>query len=146
MVKIPQILLVPISIDLKRPILVVQTVHSIVHTSPPHAKSGVIPQSKLTHKGLKTMAHLNGKIDREDWAACMCCGRHIKLLGNHQRVILFLGEASARRRGLRCMNCGQIACIECSGNGCRCACKGNAWVALPYLDKKTEEPARTDPA
>lgn len=90
------------------------------------------------------MAHTQGNIKKIDRQACMCCGRPIRLLGNHERLIRFIGEASAQRRGSRCINCGQIACVSCSGNGCRCACEGNAWVALPYLEITTEENAHAD--
>ncbi len=64
---------------------------------------------------------------------CLCCGESIKLLGNHQLLINFLQEKSERRRGFRCQNCKQMVCFECGGNGFRCDCGSNAWVALPYL-------------
>ncbi|MGD8846372.1 MAG: hypothetical protein PVI54_12715 [Desulfobacteraceae bacterium] len=68
------------------------------------------------------------------WQPCLCCGRKMRLIDGHRDLSLFMIEKSAQRRGYRCMNCGQATCFKCGHNGKRCACQGNAWVALPYLE------------
>ncbi len=70
----------------------------------------------------------------QKWRPCMCCGRKMRLLDDHRDLSFFMSQRSAQRRGFRCMNCGQATCFKCGHNGKRCACFGNAWVALPYLE------------
>ncbi len=79
------------------------------------------------------------KNDRFKNKRCSCCDRRIRLLGNQQRLALFLDAKSAQQRAFQCVNCGHILCNDCSHNGSQCACKSNAWVALPYLESSTEE-------
>jgi hypothetical protein len=79
------------------------------------------------------------KNDRYKNRRCSCCDRRIRLLGDQQSLELFLGTKSSQRRAYKCVNCGQILCSECSHNGHQCACRCNAWVALPYLEGSTDE-------
>lgn len=79
--------------------------------------------------------------DRFKNPRCSCCDRRIRLLGDQQSLALFLGTKSAQRRAFQCVNCGQVLCNDCSHNGYQCACKCNAWVALPYLEDSTGEAA-----
>ena len=81
------------------------------------------------------MAYHYHKIHLAESQNCINCGQRIALLDDHLNLALFLGEASAQRRGYRCMNCGQVTCFECSRKHCQCACGSNAWVALPYLER-----------
>ena len=65
---------------------------------------------------------------------CECCGRRIQWLADRLELSLFLEEKSLRRRAFQCMNCGQVICSDCRSEGACCVCRGNAWVARPYLD------------
>ena len=73
--------------------------------------------------------------DRNQRQRCSCCDHPIRLLEDPRSLALFLEVKSAQRRALRCMNCGQVLCGDCSSlDSFRCACGCNAWVALPYLE------------
>lgn len=83
------------------------------------------------------MEHAQSIAPQSDWQDCFMCGRKIRLLTDHSSLIRFLGEASTQRRAFQCKNCGQVTCFECSKDNFICACNGNAWVALPYLEMET---------
>ena len=87
------------------------------------------------------MAYRHNKSDQTAWQCCIGCGHPIRLLNDHQSLVIFLGETIMQRRGYRCMNCTQATCFECSEILSQCACGSNAWVALPYLDETTGETA-----
>lgn len=85
------------------------------------------------------MVSFISKNDRLKNQRCSCCDRPIRLLGDQQSLSLFLGAKSTQRRGFQCVNCGQVLCNDCSHDGYLCACRCNAWVALPYLECSTSE-------
>lgn len=83
-----------------------------------------------------TMAPYHGNTHQETWQVRTCCGcgKSITLLASQKSLALFYAEATMQRRGLRCMNCGEVTCYECRQNEGCCHCMSNAWVALPYLE------------
>lgn len=85
------------------------------------------------------MVSFIGKNHRFKRRRCSCCDRLIRLLGNQQRLALFLEAKSTQRRAFQCVNCGQVLCNDCSHNGYQCACRCNAWIARPYLEGSPEQ-------
>lgn len=91
------------------------------------------------------MANRYNVANVKGWKRCTCCGLKIRHLKDHRGLAFLMGASSVKRRGFQCANCGEITCYECSVVECRCSCKSNAWIALPYLEPTERKPPKLLP-